>query len=153
MEQYTPEVDAGYGLIYRLNYLWAKVDRDCLAGDFNKWEVDLDRIFSNLLYRNSVEIIRNKNEKICSVKIADEDINVWRTLKEDIKKAKKEVFDAHNKKDLGAIRKGKENHYQAIMIYDIWLRKFMNELKLYIKESESTPGSSLFGRAFGKKRR
>ena len=40
------------------------------------------------------------------------------------------------------------------MFYDIWLRKFMQqELKLYLKETESNPSQALFGGAFAPKMR
>jgi hypothetical protein len=35
--------------------------------------------------------------------------------------------------------------YRALMFKDMWLRKLMMKLKLYLKEIEHTPGSSLFG--------
>ena len=40
---YSPGIDAGWGLIMRLNYLWAAVDRAAMEGDTDKWDFTLDK--------------------------------------------------------------------------------------------------------------
>lgn len=150
---YTPEANASFGLIYRLNFLWAKVDRDALSGNFNKWELVLDRIFSNLLYREELVIETDGDGKITKLSLCDEDKLIWDKMKEDIRKVKLERLIAQRKKDAAGYNKKKTEHYQAIMMYDIWVRKKMQELSLYMKESDSNPSMSLFGGAFQKKGR
>jgi len=152
-DEYIPEVDTSYGLIYRLNYLWAKADGEALAGKLNEWELVLDRIFSNLLYRE-VAVLQTTGKKT-TVTFTDENIKAQEQLKKDITSSKSKRFQAIREGNRTNFLKAQVNHYQAVMNYDIWLRKFMhNELKLYMKEVESTPGRSLFGKAaFGKKRR
>ena len=56
-----PSIDTSLGLIFRLNDLWAKADRRALSGDLDAWELVLDRIFSNLLYSEEMEIKQNGN--------------------------------------------------------------------------------------------
>jgi len=152
-EEYIPEVDTSYGLIYRLNYLWAKADGEALAGKINEWELILDTIFRNLLYREAA-VLEIDGEKII-IKFTDESIKAQRKLKEKITNSKSKRFQAIRQGNRTDFLKTQVNHYQAVVNYDIWLRKFMhNELRLYMKEVESTPGRSLFGKAaFGKKRR
>ncbi len=48
--------------------------------------------------------------------------------------------------------KARSKWYHSLQKKDIWLRKFMQTLKLYLKETEKRPGSVLFG-GFGQKRR
>jgi len=151
-EEYIPEVDTSYGLIYRLNYLWARVDREALSGNFDKWELVLDRIFSNLLYREDVEIKKNGRGEVDKVELTEKDVAVWRSLKRNIREAKRKVFLALRKRNVPELMNAKGEHYQALMLYDVWLRKFMQELRLYMKESERNPSTSLFGGAFEKKK-
>lgn len=153
MDEYTPEVDTSFGLIYRLNYLWGRVDREALNGRLDQWELTLDRIFANLLYRKAV-VLDIDGEKI-TIKFTDESLKAQEQLKKCITDSKSKRFQALREGQGADFSKAQISHYQAIMNYDIWLRKFMhNELKLYMKETESTPGRSLFGKAaFGRKRR
>lgn len=150
---YTPEVDTSYGLIYRLNYLWAKADGEALSGNLKQWELTLDTIFRNLSYREEVTIL--KIGKKINVKFTDDAFAIQEKLKLNIMFAKLEKFKAIKASNKLKFSTSKLNHYHAVVNYDIWIRKFMhNELKLYMKEIESTPGSSLFGQAkFGKRRR
>lgn len=150
---YTPEADASFGLIYRLNFLWAKVDRDALSGNFNKWELVLDRIFSNLLYREEMSIEKDGEGNIIKISLCDEDKKIWEKLKSNIREVKKNMLIAQRKKSISMYHQEKTNHYQSILMYDIWVRKKMQELNLYMKESESNPSMSLFGGAFQKKGR
>ena len=153
MDDYVPEVDTSYGLIYRLNYLWGKADGEALAGRLDQWELVLDTLFRNLLYRNDTEV-EIKGEKIF-IKFTDKSLITQKELKRRITNSKSKRFEALRQRNHKEHSKARLSHYQAVMNYDIWLRKFMhNELKLYMKEVESTPGRSLFGKAtFGKRRR
>jgi len=144
-DYYQPERDASLGLIFRLNALWEKSDRRALSGDLNAWELVLDRIFSNLLYREEVDI-----EKVFWG--ADQNVHVWSKIKKNIKLAKVEIIKARRERDVVKLNLAKEKHYNAVMFYDIWLRKYMQYLKLYLKETESNPSKALFGGAFGKKK-
>ena len=80
--EFIPEVDTSYGLVYRLNYLWAKVDGEALRGSYNAWEINLDRIFANLLYREEIEVKEDGKKMI--VKFSDTDIKIWKQLKKKI---------------------------------------------------------------------
>jgi len=148
---YQPERDASLGLIFRLNALWEKADRRALSGDHDEWELVLDRIFSNLLYRESIEIEHNDNGDVIDIKLSDKDLKVWEKIKEKIRHAKSEKQRAVKTKDTVLFSKMKNKHYESIMFYDIWLRKFMQSLgQLYLKETESNPSKALFGGAFKK---
>ena len=54
----SPDKDAGWGLIYRLNNLWAQVDPKATGGDYEGWNFVLDRIYCNLLYEDNMIITR-----------------------------------------------------------------------------------------------
>lgn len=144
-----PEVDASYGLIYRLNFLWAKVDRERLSGHYDTWELTLDTVFSNLLYREEPEVIQTENGEVEVVTIQDESYKIWERLKKDIAIAKQNKVKALLARDIGKLNLAKRAHYDALNRYDIWVRKFMHTLKLYMKESERNPSLALFGGAFG----
>ncbi len=78
------------------------------------------------------EIRRCKNAKLTAVKNGSK--------QKEIKKIKL----VKGKKPM-TLEEAKDAHYRAVMMKDIWLRKFMMKLKLYLKEVESNPGHSLFG--------
>lgn len=152
-EGYEPERDASLGLIFRLNALWERADRRALSGDLNAWELVLDRVFSNLLYREELEITENAKEEVTDVHLSSKDKQVWGVLKKKIKTSKIEVIIKYRKKDSAGFKLAKEKHYEAVMMYDIWLRKFMQQgLNLYMKESERNPSRALFGTAFSRKK-
>lgn len=146
---YQPDKDAGWGLIFRLNDLWQVADRRCLRGDYDGWELVLDSILRNLLYRKEPEVIKNEKGEIVDVEFTEEDLQAWKIMKNKIRAAK------NNKKD-SAMKKGKdytqacEDYYNAIFFYDIWVRKFMQKHGLYLKEIEHNPSKALFGGAFSK---
>jgi len=140
----TPNLDASLGLIFRLNILWAKVDNHSEAGDYDGWNVLLDRIYCNLLYREDIIIEEDKDKNILSVVLCQDDERIYKFLTTNIFKAKATYF----KTPFANIQKKtimKSRWYRAVMLKDIWMRKYMQKLKLYLKEVEHTPGSSLFG--------
>ena len=146
----TPMLDASMGLIYRVNILFSKVDAHAEVGDFDGWNILLDRIYCNLLYRNELDIKEEKDKvtgkvKITGVSLGEEDDKIYRYLTVEIFKAKANYYQAliKNPKDKVTM---KSKWYRALLMKDIWLRKFMQQLKLYLKEIENSPGSSLFGR-------
>jgi len=150
---YQPDRDASLGLIFRLNALWEKADRRALAGNHDEWELVLDRIFSNLLYRESVEVKEDDNGKVTDVKLSDKDMEVWEKIKRKIREAKAGKTSALKQKKSQLFNQMKNKHYESIMFYDIWLRKFMQSLgQLYLKEVEHNPSRALFGGAFEKRR-
>jgi len=147
-EDFIPDRDASLGLVFRLNILWSKTDYAALGGRYEEWNNILDRIYCNLLYREDI----NTNEEkgvVTNVELSKKDTKVYRYLSLQIAKAKRNFIQAHSRKDK---RRTKSIWYHAIQKKDIWLRKFMQKLKLYLKETEKRPGSVLFG-GFGRPRR
>jgi len=150
-EDFVPDRDASLGLVFRLNILWSKTDYAALGGRYDEWNNILDRIYCNLLYRE--EIVTDVDEKtgeITKVELSKKDTKIYKYLSIQIAKAKKNNRQARTKIDKA---RTKSMWYHAIQKKDIWLRKFMQKLKLYLKETEKRPGSVLFGGGFGSKRR
>jgi len=182
-KNFSPNIDAGWGLIYRLNSLWGQVDPKAVSGDYDGWNFVLDRIYCNLLYSNDMIVKRiyqceqghkfstfeKKSEcpqcrkstaaksnvkliEIQTIELSDEDEMIYKFLTKKIKDAVNSKMKAMNKiKDKGPLNKiksleeSKEEHYRALMMKDIWLRKFMQDLRLYLKVSSSDPSNALFG--------
>jgi hypothetical protein len=144
VQDYTPERDASLGLVFRLNNLWAQADYYALEGNYDKWNSVLDRIYCNLLYREDMEIKTSKDGEL-TVDLPKKDTKIYVILSKAIQKEKYFWFK---------VNKSKKSYYRSrwyhsIQKKDIWLRKEMQKLKLYLKENKKTPGSSLFG-DFGK---
>jgi len=147
----TSQQDTGWGVIFRLNTLFAEVEDLSFAGKYDEWNIKLDRIWSNLLYRNPLVWVKDKNENIIDVKFSEEDIDKKNFLDKRILEAKKEMSDAK--------RTGGENYertknwiiskrhlYKSLLIKEIWIRKFMNELGLYLKEIEYNPAGAMWNK-------
>jgi hypothetical protein len=150
----VPSQDASLGLIYRLNILWAKTDYAVLEANYDKWDILLDRIYANLLYREEMEVVEEINpstgqREIKSVELSTKDKRVYVFLSKQIYKYKRLFNIAKNPNDKSTFR---SNWYHACQKKDIWLRKLMMKNGLYLKENLKTPGSALFGN-FGKGRK
>jgi len=143
----TPKHDSTLGLIFRLNALWAEVDIPAKNGNYDAWNNVLDRIYCNLLYRNDLEIKKDSEDKIIGVELSDEDEKIHKYLSSEIAKWKKLYFKVHGKTKNGLDKKKlvRSRWYKSVMLKDIWLRKYMNNLKLYIKETKQTPGTAMWG--------
>lgn len=180
----SPDKDAGWGLIYRLNNLWAQVDPKATGGEYEGWNFVLDRIYCNLLYEDNMIITRvykcdrghtfstinlrkecprcrkeSKDQvsikliRVEKVKLSNEDEMVYKHLtqkiateKNNISKTIKRQSEKSSEKPNGkSLEQSKEDYYRALMMKDIWLRKFMQSKGLYLKVLKSDPSSALFG--------
>lgn len=147
---YQPEINAGIGLIYRLNALWNRADFAALEGDMEKYNFTLDRIYCNLLYRNNMEVEyvldeNGKPKEITKVGLMKEDIMIYEKFRTWIREIKQKRMDAVKKKDRNMYNFQSEELYRALMLKDIWLRKFMQERNLYLKEVEFNPANAMWG--------
>lgn len=143
-------IDAGMGLIYRLNTLFNKAEDAGMTGDFERWNYILDRIYINLTYKDAMEIeyeYDNDGNKIGvkNVKQPNEEVLVYDYFTHALKLVRSNMFNAIKKKDKSALNKAKEDHYALLKKKDIWLRKVMMERGLYLKESEFDPTKALWG--------
>jgi len=146
----TPQQNAGWGLIFRLNDLWKEVEGHAPKGDYDLWNFKLDRIWCNLLYRNEVEIVRDtKTKKILQIKLCEADFEQKEFLDNQISQYKldmKKLIDAEGKiTDKLKYNRAKRSHYNSLMLKDVWLRKFMSELDLYLQEIEFDPSKAIYG--------
>jgi len=143
----SPDRDASLGLIFRLNNLWSQVDYVSVGGLYEKWNSLLDALYRNLLFRESMIIdIDEKTGKITRIILSDKDTKSYRYFSLQIARAKRKYKEARSKTDKG---RTKSRWYHSVQKKDIWLRKHMQKLKLYMKESEQRPGSTTFG-TFGR---
>jgi len=144
---YSSSVDAGYGLIYRLNDLWNGADRAALAGDLEKWNHILNAIFRNLCYRGTMEIEYEDHEKtkIKEIKFNEEDSLVYYKFQELIRKATSKIHMAIKEKNRLDYNKGREQLHWILSQKDVWLRKFMQERGLYLREVEFDPSQAMWG--------
>lgn len=149
---YSPSVDAGLGLIFRLNNLWNRADNAALKGDMDYWNFVLDTIFRNLSYRGEMAIEKdNPREKdwdkvnVLSVDLAKKEKSVFEKFREMLAEVKGNKIKAIKTKDRALFEKSKVDEYNILMKKDIWLRKYMQQLKLYMKESEFDASRAMWG--------
>lgn len=149
-QTYQPTIDAGIGLIYRLNYLWNQADQAALTGDLEKWNFILDTIYRNLLYRNKLEIEYTVDEKgrpkeIKNVKLMNEDILIFDHYKIKIRNIKEKRLQSRKKRNYFLFNWCEEKLYETLGCKDVWLRKFMQENGLYLKEVQFDPANAMWG--------
>lgn len=151
----TPQQDTGWGVIYRLNGLFSEVEILAPSGKYDDWNIKLDRIWSNLVYRNPLEWKKEDGKedgKIIGVKFCEEDFEEKEFLDNRILKAKSEMTKARNKmatEDTNNSREyilAKRQFYQSLMLKEIWLKKYMHTLGLYLKEVAHNPGGAMWGK-------
>lgn len=144
---FTPQVDSSYGLIYRLNDLWVGADRKALAGDLEGWNHVLNVLYRNLLYRNPMEVeyINDDKEEIKTIKVGEEDSKIYKKFKNMIRDCRKQMRIAVRQKDRLLFEQSKEKYAETLAMKDIWLRKFMQERGLYLKEVEFDPSRAMWG--------
>ncbi len=138
----TPERDASLGLIYRLNNLWSKVDYFAEHGNYDRWNWLLDRIYVNLQYRNPMVKVTNKKTGKIMYKVPMKDARVYKYFSQEIAKVRKDFLNNRNPRLKSKLR---NLYYSRLQEKDIWLRKLMMDLRLYLKESEKRPGTSVYG--------
>ncbi len=143
VNELTPDRDSSLGLIFRLNKLWASVDFFSTNGRYDEWNNVLDALYRNLHYRNDMETIVDKETgKILDVKLSKKDIQEYKHLSMNVAKRRKEFLMNRNPR----LKKQKRSRwYHAVQKKDIYTRKFMQSLKLYLKETEKRPGTAMFG--------
>lgn len=144
-EDKTPHIDASMGLIFRLNSLWTDAHRPAITGKYDEWNAYLDMIFFNLDYDVDYKVVKNSEEKIVAVKMAEEPKKIFDFLNMQIALAKKDCKNINQKEKPRSYSAARGRWYNSLVKKDRWLRKFMMSKKLYLKEVEYSPGTSLFG--------
>ena len=149
----TPQQDTGWGVIYRLNDLFREVEFLATSGKYDEWNFKLDRIFSNLCYRNALKIIKNSNDEIKSIEFDEDAYQIKLFLdtmilksKGEMSKAKKKVREERNTFINRNWIIAKRGLYKAIFLKEVWLRKYMSDLGLYLKEVEHNPAGAMWGK-------
>lgn len=144
-------IDTGWGLIYRLNTLFNKAEDASLAGDFDKWNFILDRIFVNLCYKGVMNIKFDTDEpnvmptKVLSINLAKEEDMVFVKFRQMIRDIKLKSMHAIRKRNKLMYENCKEDHYKSLLMKDIWLRKIMMDRGLYLKEFDFDPTRAMWG--------
>lgn len=140
-QEITPKNDATLGLIFRLNALWAEADIHAKNGNYDAWNNILDRIYCNLRYRGEMVIKKDNNGNIISMKLSEDDEQEYNFLTLQISKYKiKHLTATGTYKGVSRKKIAWTLLFKKLRLKDIWLRKLMNKLNLYIKETVSDPG-------------
>lgn len=149
----TTQQDTGWGVIYRLNNLFSEVEVLAPSGQYDSWNFKLDRIWSNLVYKNPMEIKKSPDGKIISMDFSEDDMSEKDFLdtqillaKSEMAKAKKSSPPEENYEKKPDYVRGKKRLYRALLKKEIWLRKKMFTLGLYLKEVEYNPAGAMFNR-------
>lgn len=141
MVEYKQGLDAGLGLIFRLNDLWKHADLSAIDGDYDGWNNMLEAIWRNLSYRESM--ITEEGNTIV-VKLSKADRQGWDVLCKNVNIAKSNWLKA-KRKGSKKVRTYWARRYYRIQLKDLFLRKKMFALNLYLKESSKDISTSTFG--------
>ncbi len=150
----TPKYDSTLGLIFRLNNLWSEVDIPAKTGEYELWNNVLDRLYNNLAYRGKTKVEKDNKGNITRMVIDDSDDDEYKFLSKKVNLCKqmclkaqgtREIFVNGRRKRVSNKAIARSNWYKALNTKDVWLRRFMHKLNLYIKETTKTPGSVMWG--------
>jgi len=72
--------------------------------------------------------------------------NLIAKSKRQLRVIKKKIPDEKDPRQSKEYRKAKNELYQAINMKEVWLRKFMYQLGLYLKEVEYNPAGAMWGK-------
>ena len=146
VSEITPKYDSTLGLIFRLNNLWAEADIPAKEGRYEDWNNVLDRIYNNLAYREKTKIVKDNDGKIISMEVDDKFNEEYQFLSRKVNHCKQLFFKAKGTtKGVSNKKIVRSQWYKALNTKDIWLRRFMQTLNLYAKETTKIPGSVIFG--------
>ena len=138
--------DTGWGLIFRLNDLFRKIENDVEAGNLAKWDLHMDRIFVNILYKEDAEIVLDAKTNLpIDIKFSDEDIEIFTQTQSNIQTIKNKISTARQNENLEEAKKQTHIYYNYLFKKDIWLRKKLFKLKLYLQQSEHDPRKAIYG--------
>ena len=145
---FQPRQDTGWGLIYRLNLLLGKVETDVDNGDLDSWNKHIDAIFRNILYKEPEIITYDENKKIKGVTFTKADTEVFSRFAQQIKNIKLQIqiartYDPEDRKK--ALFELRERYYNLIFKKDVWIRKKMFKLDLYLRQIEHDPRKAIYG--------
>jgi len=137
----TPDRDASLGLIFRLNNLWSRVDYISVKGNYEEWNNLLDALYRNLLYNKEfLSVVDRKGKK--HLVLCEADVKAYKYFSIRVGKAKRKHKMAKSYREKDQTR---SLWYHTLQKKDIWLRKFMMKQKLYLKQTEQTPGATIYG--------
>lgn len=139
------QIDSSYGVIMRLNYLWAEADRKALGGNMEDWNFVLDRILANLSYDDSIDYQEDSEGKIISVMLSHKSKQISDWFRKELQAIQYNRRTAVKNKDRVKYNQSRQDHYDLLMKKDVWLRNLMQEKKLYLKTVEHSPSTAMWG--------
>ena len=128
------EKDTGWGLIYRLNRLLDGMENACALGSWDKWNLLMDRVFVNIIYKNPAEIIKDADGNIIDVKLTHEDVHVFRALNKKIRDCKKDLLLQKKSGNSEQVHIINARLYNIYMTKDAWLKKTMFRMNIYLTD-------------------
>jgi len=142
-EQY--QFDLSLGLMMRLNILLTKIETDIERGEIESWNMRIDRIYSNILYKKEAVVIKDENEDVIDYKLSKEDTQIFNLFNKRIYELQKLLIEAKKEPNVFLIKDLNRQIYSTIAKKDVWVRKLMFTLKLYLRNNEKDPSRAIFG--------
>jgi uncharacterized protein len=130
-----------------LNDLLSKIERDAENGDLNKWDLHLNRIYSNIIFKNKAEVVKDKQGKIIEINFCKDDMEEFSFFNnkiENLKSQMNQISDADNFDDKKKLKLRNEL-WSIINKKDTWIKKKMSDKGLYLQQIEHDPSRAIFG--------
>ena len=139
--------DTGWGLVFRLNLIMGKIENDLEAGNLEKWNLHIDRIYANIMFKDQGEYVKDAKGNIIDITFSKEDVEMFQRFAEKIKiiKSKIRIELSQEIPNANLVHKFKDEWYSLLFKKDMWIRKRMFALKLYLRETESDPRKAIYG--------
>ena len=139
--------DTGWGLIYRLNLIMGKIENDLETGNLDKWNLHIDRIYANIMFKDQGEHVYNSKGNIVDITFSKEDVEMFQRFAAKIRAIKQKIRTEMSQEEpkINLIHQYKDELYSILFKKDMWIRKRMFILKLYLRETESDPRKAIYG--------
>ena len=137
--------DTGWGLIFRLNDIMRKVELATENGDLDKWNLLIDRIYANILYKNPMDVLKDKKDEPTSITFSPDDIKEFSHFNKLIAMLRKQMREAKENENINQLKPLHDKLYSTIFKKDIWIRKKMFKLNLYLREVDNNPMKAIYG--------
>ena len=139
--------DTGWGLIFRLNLIMGKIENDLETGNLEKWNLHIDRIYANIMFKDQGEYVKDAKGNIIDITFSKEDVEMFQRFAEKIKiiKSKIRIELSQEEPRANVVHQFKDEWYSLLFKKDMWIRKRMFALKLYLRETESDPRKAIYG--------
>lgn len=139
------KLDTGISLIFRISDILKKIEFDCERGDLESWDRHIGRIFNNVMFKAPGEVVKNEQGEIIDFHLTKEDMEIFGMFNRNIFSIRKAMIEARRDGDREELQLLNLKYHSTINKKDLWIRKLLFKLDLYLQRAEHDPSKAIYG--------